>query len=226
MSWLFSNLDLVWPLMVAHIALSVPPIVLGLVLALPVGWVANRYRASRGLLLSLGGLLYSIPSLPLFVIMPVILGTRILDPLNVVTALTLYALALMVRVASDALASVDADVIASSTAVGYRGWSRFWSVELPLAGPVLLAGLRVVSVSTVSLVTVGAVVGVNSLGFLFLDGFQRGFPEEIVIGILASVLIAFAFDLALVVTGRLLMPWADRNERGRRRRHAGRVVEG
>lgn len=228
MTWLWANLGLIWQLMLDHIALSVPPIVLGFLLALPIGWVANRHQASRGVLLSIGGVLYAIPSLPLFVMMPLILGTKILDPLNVVVALSIYALALMVRVASDALASVDTDVIASSTAIGYSDWSRFWRVELPLAGPVLLAGLRVVSVSTVSLVSVGAIVGVNSVGFLFLNGFQRGFPEEILIGIIASVLIAFVFDVALVLAGRALMPWAPvlRSVEHRRGRVTTKAVTG
>lgn len=220
MTWLWANLGLVWQLTLDHIALSAPPIVLGFVIAVPAGWVSNRYRPSRTLLLSAGGLLYAIPSLPLFVMMPVFLGTRILDPLNVVVALTVYAVALMVRVASDALGSVDQDAVVSATAVGYGAWSRFWRVEFPLAGPVLLAGVRVVSVSTVSLVSVGSVVGVNSVGFLFLDGFQRDFPEEIVIGIVVSVVIAFVFDTALVILGRLLMPWAAVTH-GRPRRWRG-----
>ncbi|WP_104195550.1 ABC transporter permease [Cryobacterium sp. M15] len=209
MTWLWANLDLVWKLTLDHVALSVPPIILGFLLALPVGWFVNRHQASRGVLLSIGGVLYAIPSLPLFVMMPLILGTKILDPINVVVALSIYALALMVRAAADALAAVDTDVIASSTAIGYSDWSRFWRVELPLAGPVLLAGLRVVSVSTVSLVSVGAIVGVDSVGFLFLNGFQRAFLEEILIGIIASVLIAFVFDVVLVLVGRALMPWAS-----------------
>ncbi|TAM71651.1 MAG: ABC transporter permease subunit [Microbacteriaceae bacterium] len=218
MTWLWANFGLIWQLTLDHVALSVPPIIAGFVLALPIGWLANRYRALRGLLLSIGGVLYAIPSLPLFVMMPAILGTRILDSINVVVALSVYALALMVRVASDALAAVHADVLASSTAVGYSAWSRFWRVELPLAGPVLLAGLRVVSVSTVSLVSVGAIVGVNSVGFLFLDGLQRDFPEEILIGIIASLLIAFALDIALVFIGRVLMPWLPATRTAQRSR--------
>lgn len=221
MSWLWSNFDLVWQLTVDHVALSVPPIIVGFLLSLPLGWLANRFTATRGTLLSIGGILYAIPSLPLFFIMPAILGTRILDPINVVVALTVYALALMVRTTADALASVDPDVTQSSTAVGFSAWGRFRRVELPLAGPVLLAGLRVVSVSTVSLVSVGALVGVNSLGYLFLNGFQRDFPLEIVIGIVGSVLIAFVFDLVLVGVGRLLMPWSRATRRvSRRRRRA------
>lgn len=220
MTWLWSNLDLVWRLTVDHVTLSAPPIVVGFLLSLPLGWLANRRRLTRGALLSIGGILYAIPSLPLFVLMPSLIGTKILDPLNVVVALTIYALALMMRTTADALASVDADVRQSSTAMGYSAWGRFWQVELPLAGPVLLAGLRVVSVSTVSLVSVGAVVGVNSLGYLFLNGQQRDFPEEIFVGIVGSVIIALVFDLVLVAIGRLVMPWTRPVRPGRRGRRA------
>ena len=80
-------------------------------------------------------------------------------------------------------------------------------MELPLAGPVLLAGLRVVAVSTVSMVTVGVLVGIRSLGYLFMDGLQRRIPAEIVTGIVATVLVALVVDLVLVALGRLLMPW-------------------
>jgi osmoprotectant transport system permease protein len=145
---------------------------------------------------------------------------------NVIVALTIYALALMVRTTADALSSVSGDVLQSATAVGFSGWRRFWAVELPLAGPVLLAGLRVVSVSTVSLVSVGSLIGVNSLGNLFIDGFQRSFPEEVVVGILAVMAIAFVFDGLLLLLGRLLMPWTRVDRRSRRsvRREQIRVV--
>lgn len=207
MSWLWSNLGLVWDLTVAHVTLSVFPIVIGFLVSLPIGWVANRYRASRGVLLTLGGILYTIPSLPLFVAMPALIGTQILDPRNVVVALSLYALALMVRTTSDALASVPGDVMQSATAVGFSTWRRFWAVELPLAGPVLLAGLRVVSVSTVSLVSVGSLVGVSNLGTMFVQGLNQYNNAEVVTGIVAIVIIALLFDLILVLLGRMLMPW-------------------
>jgi osmoprotectant transport system permease protein len=94
--------------------------------------------------------------------------------------------------------------------VGFSNWTRFWQVDLPLAGPVLLAGMRVVAVSTVSLVTVGAVIGVQSLGSLFTDGFQRGIQAEIIAGLVATVGLALIFDGALVLLGRMLMPWTRR----------------
>lgn len=208
----------------AHVWLSIPPIVLGLLISVPLGWLANRYRLSRGVLLTLGGILYAIPSLPLFVLLPSILGTKILSPLNVEVALTLYALALMLRTTADALSSVSGDVKLSATAIGFGGFRRFVGVELPLAGPVLLAGLRVVSVSTVSLVTVGSVIGVNSLGFFFLDGYQRSYFAEVWVGIIGTVLIALVFDALLVLAGRLLMPWT-RKSGARTRRVAAAAAE-
>ena len=208
MSWVLSNLGQVAQYGLLHIWLSIPPIVLGFVLSVPLGWLANRFELTRGALLTIGGILYAIPSLPLFALLPSLIGTRILDPLNVEIALTLYAVALMLRTTADGLASVSGDVKLSASAMGYGAARRFFGVELPLAGPVLLAGLRVVSVSTVSLVTVGSVIGVNSLGFFFIDGYQRAFFTEVWVGIIGTVLIALAFDVLLVLLGRLLMPWS------------------
>ena len=209
MTWLFDNFDHVWSLTLRHVWLSAVPIVLGFVIALPIGWYANRHPRLRGTLLSAGSILYTIPSLPLFVIIPGIVGLGILSPLNVVIALTIYAVAIMVRSASDAFGSVSAAVLDSASAAGFSPAQRALRVELPLAGPVLLAGLRVVSVSTVSLVSVGALIGVSSLGSLFTDGYNRSFTTEILIGIGATVLVALFFDLVLVLLGRILLPWAS-----------------
>jgi osmoprotectant transport system permease protein len=220
-SFLWSNLGQVWNLTLAHVWLSAIPIVVGFIVSLPIGWVANRYQVSRPVLLTIGGILYAIPSLPLFFAMPALIGTKILDPANVVVALTIYAVALMVRTTADALASVPGDVVQSATAIGFSGWRRFWTVELPLAGPVLLAGLRVVSVSTVSLVSVGALLGVPNLGQLFTDGLNRSYTEEVAVGIVLIMVVALVFDLVLVLLGRLLLPWARLDKRtGRLRRNA------
>ncbi len=226
MSWLFANFGEVWSLALAHIGLSIPPIVAGFVVSLPFGWLANRYHASRGTILAIVGILYAIPSLPLFIFMPAILGTSILSPVNVIVALSIYALAIMVRTTADGLASVPKDVVQSATAMGYSAWQRFWRIELPLAGPVLLAGIRVVSVSTISLVSVGAVIGVSSLGYLFLDSFNRDFPAEALIGIVAILVIALVFDAALVLLGRALMPWTRVAARAQRaaRQSSARVT--
>lgn len=228
MKWLESNLDLVWELVLAHIGLSVPPILIGFLVSIPIGWLANRYRPSRGVILVVLGLLYTVPSIPLFIFMPIFLGTPLLSPVNVVVALTIYAVALMVRTAADGLASVDDDTLLAASAMGYSGWQRFWRVELPLSGPVLLSGLRVVSASTVSLATLGVIIGVQSLGYLFTNGFQRNIPAEVVTGIVATLVIAVVFDLLLVLIGRLLLPWStpDRRRKASRRTTPALVAGG
>lgn len=216
MTWLKANTSLIADLTALHVWLSIPPIILGLIFALPIGVFAWRSRLFRGPLLVLTGLLYTIPSLALFVLLPPILGISFLSSLNLTVALTLYAVALMTRFTADAFASIDETVRQSATAIGYSPWQRFWSVELPLAGPALLAGLRVVAVSTVSLVTVGVLVGIRSLGFLFMNGLQRGIPAEILTGIVLTLIIAVALDLILMLIGRALMPWARKNKNRRR----------
>ncbi len=224
MNWLFNNLDLVWQLSVQHIQLSIPPIVIGFVVAVPLGWLAHRYQVTRGLLLTVVGLLYTIPSIALFLILPPIFGFSVLSATNLTVTLSIYAVAVMIRSTADALDSVDRDVIQSATAVGFSTWGRFWTVDFPLAGPVLLAGLRVVAVSTVSLVTVGILIGVQSLGYLFTNGLQRDIPIEIGVGVVLTVVIALLFDAVLVLLGRMLMPWT-RIAKSERSTHAVRDAD-
>lgn len=208
MNWTFNNLDLIRELTINHVQLAIIPIVASFALAIPLGWLANRNGISRSVVITGGSLLFTIPSLPLFVILPLILPTRVLDDTNLVVALTIYGVAVMARSAADALASVDQTTIDASTAIGYSPRSRFWRVELPLAGPVLLAGIRVVSVSTIALVSVGVIIGSQNLGVLFREGKQRGILEEVIVGIGMSLLLALIFDLIIVLIGRILMPWS------------------
>jgi len=181
--------------------------VLGLVLALPLGWLARRYRFAYGPLVSIAGLLYTVPSLALFVLLPGVLHTRILDPVNVVVALTIYSVALLVRVVADGLAAVPEDVEMAARAMGYGPVQRLLAVQLPIAVPVIVAGLRVATVSNVSLVSVSALLGVPQLGQLFTTGFSLVVTEPIVLGIAGCVLLAVTFDVLLVIAGRLLTPW-------------------
>ena len=212
MNWIGNNLDLIAQLSVQHIRLSIPPILLGFVISLPLGWLAYRFKLTRGLLLTVAGLLFTIPSLALFVLLPPILGIAYTSEANVTIALTIYAVAIMSRSVADALASVDPAIRQSATAVGYGSWRRFWAVEFPLAGPVILAGLRVTAVSTISLVTVGILIGVQSLGYLFTNGFQRRIVVEILAGVVMVVVIALVVDYLLVLLGRLLMPWTAKQK--------------
>nr|WP_194717170.1 ABC transporter permease [Microbacterium sp. CFBP 13617] len=206
-----------------HIRLSIIPIVLGFLIAIPLGRLTLTGRFARGTVITAMSLLYTIPSLPLFVILPAILGTRVLSDTNLIVALTIYAVAIMVRATSDAFFSVSAETKQAATAMGFSAWRRFWQVEFPLAGPVMLAGLRVVSVSTIALVSVGVLIGSENLGYLFTNGKQRNNLEEVGVGIVATLLIALLFDLILVAAGRILMPWA-RVDRAAQRRGKRTVV--
>ncbi|MQM27249.1 ABC transporter permease [Glycomyces albidus] len=208
MDWVSENLDLIGSLTLEHLRQSVIAIAAGFALSLPLGWVAWRYRLLRGWVITVTGLLYTIPSLALLMILPVVAGYPATSETNLVIALTIYAIAIMVRAVTDGLDSVDPAVRRSATAVGYGAARRFWAVDLPLAGPVILAGLRVTAVSTISLATVGILVGVTNLGYLFTNGLQRRIVPEVLAGIVAVAVIALLIDLALMAAGRTLMPWA------------------
>jgi osmoprotectant transport system permease protein len=171
------------------------------------GWLARRHRFISGPVITLAGLLYTIPSLALFVVLPGLLHTKILDPINVIVALTIYTVALLVRVVADGLASVPDDVQQAATAMGYRSLGRLVAVELPIAVPVIAAGLRVAAVSNVSLVAVAAILGVPELGQLFTNGFQLFRLDPIILGILGCLLLALVFDALIVGLGRWLTPW-------------------
>jgi osmoprotectant transport system permease protein len=224
MNYAWGHLDVIWALTLDHIGLSVPPIIIGFLVSIPLGYWASRSRVARTVLLTAFSILYTIPSLVLFVVVPIALGAPILDPRNVIVALTIYAIAVMIRSSAEGFRSVSTDVRDSARAVGYSGWQRFIGVELPLAGPVLLAGLRVTSVSTVSLVTVGSFIGIPSLGNLFQEGFNISYPSEIWSGIVAVLIVAAVFDLIISVVGRILMPWNRRISRRRARSLVAREV--
>ena len=207
MNWLTQNWEQVGNLAWAHLRLSLPAIALSIVIAIPVGRLAFRYGRFGGALSSAATLLYAIPALPMLIVIPALAGVPLRSDANMVIALTLYGVALLVRSAADGFQSVDAAVRDSSIAIGYSPLALFWRVDLPLALPVLLAGIRVVAVSTVSLVTVGALIGVSSLGTLLTDGFQRGIGSEVATGVIATIVLALALDAALVLLGRALTPW-------------------
>jgi osmoprotectant transport system permease protein len=202
----------VWPRLVEHAALAAAPVVAGLAVSLPIGFVAHRFARLRFWVLSAASILYTIPSLALFVLTPLVVGTGFLSPLNVAIALTFYAVALLVRSVVDGLSAVPEEVALAATALGYRRVRRLVEVDLPIAVPVILAGTRVAAVSSVSLVSVGAVIGVGGLGELFTSGLQRSYAPPIVVGVVFSLLLAFAFDAVLVVVQRLLTPWVRAGE--------------
>ncbi|MGW9414460.1 ABC transporter permease [Arthrobacter cupressi] len=207
MEWFLANSAMVFGLAGQHFVLAVVPMVLGLLISVPLAELVRGRRALRTAVTTASSLLYTIPSLALFIILPPVLGTRILDPLNVVVALTIYAVALLVRVAMDAFDSVDEEFRLAATAMGFTPYARFLRIDIPLSLPVLFAGLRVVSVSNISLVSVAALLGVGNLGMLFTDGLQRSFVTEVVVGIIGILVLALLMDALLVLLERVLTPW-------------------
>jgi osmoprotectant transport system permease protein len=205
--WLNAHWGLVFSLSGEHLYLALVPVLVGFLLAIPLGWLATRSGALRATIFYVFGFIYSIPSLALLVVLPVVFGTQILDPINLMVALTIYTVALLVRSVVDALGSVPWEVRTAATAMGFRPLRRFFSVELPMSIPVLIAGLRVAAVSSISLVSVGALLGLGGLGNLFNDGFHRNFIGEIVVGVAASLVLALVTDAVLVLIGRLSTPW-------------------
>lgn len=207
MQWFLDHLGDVWQLTLTHAQLSVIPLVIGLLIALPLGWLARRHRLLYTPMITIAGLFYTIPSLALFILMPLILGQGILNPLNVIVALSLYTIALLVRTVADGLGAVPEEVAQAATAMGIGRIRRFFTVELPLAVPVISAGLRVAAVSNVSIVSVAALIGVSQLGSLFTDGFGRNFVTEIVVGIIACIVLAAVLDAFILALTWLATPW-------------------
>lgn len=194
-----------------HTWLSVLPVVIGLLIALPLGWLAQRYQWLYPPLLSISGLFYTIPSIALFVLVPPLFGLKSLDPLQVPIALSVYSVALLVRVVADGLRSVPEDVNQAATSIGYGSLRRLLTVELPIATPVIMAGLRVATVSNVSMVAIAGTIGMANLGQLFVVGFQLSTPDPyyppIVLGIVLCILLALALDMLLLGADRALTPW-------------------
>ena len=154
---------------------------------MPIGWFASRFRKAYPPIVSVGGLVYTIPSIVIFLALPGIIGTGILDPVNVAVALTLYCIALLVRAVADGLRSVDRGVLDAASAMGYSRRQRFVAVELPLAVPAIGSGLRVTAVSNVSLIAVASTLGVSQLGSLFTVGNTTGDTAPIWLGLILFV---------------------------------------
>jgi osmoprotectant transport system permease protein len=210
--WLQRNATDIGALLGEHALLAVIPVLAALVACIPLGYLVFKTGRAANAILAVFGVIYSIPSLALFVALPLVLGTSILSPLNVAVALAIYSLALLVRSVVDGLRSVPDNVKQSATAVGYGWFRRLARVELPLAMPVIFAGLRVVTVSNIALVSVAAVVGGGALGKLFDRGLGSRFYTPLIVGLVLSVLLALLADALILLIQRNALPWA----RGRR----------
>lgn len=207
-SWVSSNGSLIWQLTRETAYLGVVPALIGLVISVPLGIAAARWRWFSPPILTVVTVIYAIPSLALFIALIPALG---LSDTNVIVALTLFSLCIIVPGVIAGLRSVPEPVRRAATAMGYGELRRLVQVELPLATPVILAGLRVAVVSSISLASVGQLIGVSSLGYLFIDGLQRSFPTEIYVGLVLIIVLALTCDLVLVGVRRALTPWANRS---------------
>lgn len=215
MQYLLTHLPMAWQLTLVHVRLSLVPIVIGLAIAIPAGALIQRHRGLRRVSTVLASIVFTIPSLALFVVLPLIIPTRILDEANVMVALTLYTTALLIRAVPEALDAIAPQVRDAATAVGYRPLAQLVRIELPLALPVLVASLRVVAVTNISMVSVGSVIGIGGLGTWFTEGYQANKSSQIVAGIVAIFLLAVVVDVLIVSAGRIATPWARVKTGGR-----------
>jgi osmoprotectant transport system permease protein len=206
-AWIQRNLAMIGNLLVDHIILSVLPVLIALVISLPLGFLVFKTKRVANVILAFLGVIYSIPSLALFVMMPLILGTKILNPVNIVAALAIYSIALLVRSVVDGLRSVPPSVKQSASAVGYGWLRRLFRVELPLAMPVIYAGLRVVTVSNIALVSVAVLIGSGALGKLFDLGFGSFFYTPIIVGLVLMLALALVADALILLIQRGTLPW-------------------
>lgn len=218
MHYLMTHLGSAWALTVVHLRLALVPVLIGLAIAVPLGLVVQRVPVLRRLTTLTASIVFTIPSLALFVVLPLIVRTRILDEANVIIALSAYTTALLVRSVLEALDAVPAPVRDAAIAVGYGAVSRKLKVELPLAVPVLVAGLRVVAVTNIAMVSVGSVIGIGGLGTWFTMGYQMNKSDQIVAGIIVMFLLAVVIDVLIVLGGWLATPWEHARRRPRRRR--------
>lgn len=207
--WVVNHIGWFWALSRTHLYLALISVLIGLAAALPFGILAVRVPRTYGPILAVTTLLYSLPSLAVFAIL---VGVTGLTNNTVIIPLAVYAATILVRSVADGLRSVPDDVSVAATAMGYRPLRRLAGVELPAALPVIVAGLRVATVASISLVTVGALIGIGGLGQLFTAGEEADYLTEVLSGVVLVVFWALLFDGLILVGGRALTPWA----RGRR----------
>jgi osmoprotectant transport system permease protein len=189
---------------VEHVLITVASIAFGIVLAFPLALLARRYPRLEATVLGVSTGFYTIPSLALF---PLLVPFTGLSPVTVVIGLGLYALTVLVRSMLEGLRAVPAEVREAATGLGYGAGRLLLRVELPLALPVIMAGLRVATVSTVALTTVGSLVAFGGLGNLIKDGVNTNFRAELMTAALLCVVLAVLLDVVLVLAQRVLTPW-------------------
>src|ERR1039457_4210597 len=203
-SWIPGNAASIWQYTLDNAYLGIVPALIGLVISVPLGIACVRWRWLYPPELSTASVLYALPSLALFIVLIPYTG---LSDTTVIIPLTLFSLCVLVPNVVDGLRSVPEPVRQAATAMGFGTLRRLVQVELPIAVPLVIAGLRVAVVSSISLASVGQLIGVSSLGYFIIDGYQRDFPTEIYVGAGLIIVLALVCDLLLVRLRRLLTPW-------------------
>jgi osmoprotectant transport system permease protein len=203
--WVAAHLDEIGQRLVEHVELTVIAVGVGFVIAFGLSLLIVRRPGIEGPVTFVTGTLYTIPSLALFVLLIPYTG---LSVLTAEIGLVSYTLLILIRNIVRGIRGVPADVREAATGMGYRPRERLWRVELPLAVPAIIAGVRVATISTIGLVTVTALIGQGGFGYLILIGIQRFFSTELLAGAVCSVALAIAADAALVLLERRLTPWS------------------
>lgn len=205
--WLSTHAAYVLGLVGRHLLLALLPTLAALVVSVPLGCLVARNRRLSVVVLTVLALLAAIPALVWFVAMPIVLGTQLLDPINVGVTLTIVSAAALVRSVVSGLRTVAPAVSASASAVGYGALRRLALVELPLAAPSVLAGLRVVAVANIALVCVAGMLGLGTLGELFVVGLAESRYAPVVIGLVLAVLLSLVADGLITLIRRGALPW-------------------
>jgi osmoprotectant transport system permease protein len=206
-AWIGRNMDQIIDRTWEHIGLTAVSVGLGLVISVGLAIVALRWRWTYSPITWATGLLYTIPSLALFALLVPVVG---LNATNAVIALTSYTLLIIIRNLVAGIDGVPSSVIEAADGMGYTPQARFWKMEVPLALPAIVAGLRIATVTTVGLVTVTAVLGLGGYGFFILRGLNTFFWTQILVGVVLSVVLATVLDVGFVWLEKLLSPWARR----------------
>ena len=202
--WVADHMDLVWLALGEHIWLTFLAVGIGLLVSLPLGVVAARRRRLIGPITAFTGFLYTIPSLALFAFLVPFTG---LSTTTAEVGLVSYTLLILIRNVIAGLDGVPSDAKEAARGMGYTERQLLWRVELPLALPTIIAGLRIATVTTIGLVTVTSLIGKGGAGYFILFGLIRTFSTAIILGAAMSVLLATAFDVALLRVERVLVPW-------------------
>jgi osmoprotectant transport system permease protein len=207
-TWVSKHVDDLVTAGVEHVTITVLSVLIAVVVAFPLALVARRFRRTEGPILAVASVLYTIPALALIGALIPVFG---LTPATVIVALAVYALLVLVRNLLVGLDGVPADAVDAAVGMGFSRRRLLWRVELPLALPAIMAGVRVATVSTIGLLTIGGFVGYGGFGNLIFDGFQRSVGRsEVVTAALCCVILALLADLGLLGIQRLLMPWTRR----------------